>query len=197
MVFKTRRYGAEAAPGVNYLEYIQSSGTQYIDTGFRPNQDTRVVCEFQLTSSTLEQTPFLARLDSRKASFGIFYPSGGWTADYGSQRLVVSTSISATAKILVDFNKENVSINNESNSFSSETFSASVNLILLARNTNGSLNNYASARLYSCQIYDDGTLIRDYYPAKDPNGEVCMYEKVNKTYAYNAGAGTFTAGPEV
>ena len=190
-------YRAAPVETVHYLEYIQSSGTQYIDTGFKPNQDTRVVCEFQLTSSTLEQTPFLARTASTEDSFGIFYPSGGWTADYGSQRLVVSTSISATAKILVDFNKENVSINNESNSFSSETFSAPVNLILLALNTNGSLNNYASARLYSCQIYDDGTLIRDYYPAKDPNGEVCMYEKVNKTYAYNAGSGTFTAGPDL
>lgn len=31
------------------VEYIQSTGTQYINTGFTPNQDTRVVCDFQVT----------------------------------------------------------------------------------------------------------------------------------------------------
>lgn len=28
------------------LDYIEVTGTQYIDTGFVPNQDTRIVCEY-------------------------------------------------------------------------------------------------------------------------------------------------------
>ena len=36
--------------GYKRLEYIQSSGTQYIDTGFKPNQDTGITIDFQLTS---------------------------------------------------------------------------------------------------------------------------------------------------
>ena len=34
------------------LKYIESDGTQYIDTGFKPNQDTRVVLDVQLTQLT-------------------------------------------------------------------------------------------------------------------------------------------------
>ena len=36
------------------LDYIQSSGTQYIDTGFMPNQDTRVAVSYtHLTLPTI------------------------------------------------------------------------------------------------------------------------------------------------
>ena len=35
--------------GYKQVEYIESTGTQYIDTGFIPNQDTRVVIDYQLT----------------------------------------------------------------------------------------------------------------------------------------------------
>ena len=38
--------------GYTELEYIQSSGTQYIDTGFKPNQDTRVVGDMQFMDNT-------------------------------------------------------------------------------------------------------------------------------------------------
>ena len=43
------------------LEYIQSSGTQYIDTGFKPNQDTRVVTKFDMiqTESKYDYRSFL------------------------------------------------------------------------------------------------------------------------------------------
>ena len=37
--------------GYTKLEYLQSSGTQYIDTGVYPNQDTRVVCDVELLES--------------------------------------------------------------------------------------------------------------------------------------------------
>lgn len=37
--------------GYKTLEYIQSSGTQSINSGFVPNQDTRVVAEFDAGKS--------------------------------------------------------------------------------------------------------------------------------------------------
>lgn len=179
---------------INYINYIESNGTQYIDTGFKPNQDTRIVIDFQLMSSELEQTPFLARTSSISNSFGIFYPSNGWTADYGDQRIVVNTALSSTEKILLDFNKNNINMNNYIASFNIQTFVSPVNLFLLVRNTNGTLSNYAKARLYSCKIYDNNILIRDYYPCVDENGVVCLYDKVNKEYVYNSGTGEFIGG---
>ena len=36
--------------GYTEVEYIESTGTQYIDTGFTPNQDTRMLLDFQYTA---------------------------------------------------------------------------------------------------------------------------------------------------
>ena len=51
-----------------------------------------------------------------------------------------------------------------------------------------------SGKIYYCQIYDNGTLVRDFWPCYDPDGVACLYDKVEKKYYYNAGTGAFTAG---
>ena len=52
-------------------------------------------------------------------------------------------------------------------------------------------------RCYSCQIYDNGTLIRDFAPCVNPQGEVGLYDKVNKRFYRNEGTGLFRAGPSI
>lgn len=42
--------------GYTPLEYIKSSGTQYINTGFNPNQNTRVVVDVKPLSVTQAKT---------------------------------------------------------------------------------------------------------------------------------------------
>ena len=39
--------GATVPKRINFVDYIQSSGTQYIDTGFKPNQNTKVEIKMQ------------------------------------------------------------------------------------------------------------------------------------------------------
>ena len=182
--------------GFTRLAYIQSSGTQYINTGFKPNQNTRVVVEMQLTDSALEQTPFLARTASKENSFGIFLQSTGWAVDYGTLRLNFSSKITATERLSLDFDKTKVTMNGERLTFSAQEFLAPVNLFLFARNTNGALNYYAIAKLYFCRIYDNGTLARDFIPCINASGEVGLYDLVGKQFYGNDGAGTFT-GSEV
>lgn len=182
--------------GFTKLAYIQSSGTQYINTGFKPNQNTRVVVDMQLTDSALEQTPFLARKASQEKSFGIFLRSSGWAVDYGTLRLNFSPKITATERLSLDFDKTKVTMNGETLTFSAQEFLTPVNLFLFVRNTNGTLNNYAIAKLYFCRIYDNGTLVRDFIPCINASGEVGLYDLVTQAFYGNAGTGTFT-GSEV
>lgn len=182
--------------GFTKLAYIQSSGTQYINTGFKPNQNTRVVVDMQLTDSTLEQTPFLARKESQKNSFGIFLQKAGWAVDYGALRLNFSSKITATERLSLDFDKTKVTMNGETLTFSAQEFLAPVNLFLFVRNTNGTLNNYAIAKLYFCRIYDNGTLVRDFVPCINASGEIGLFDMVNRQFYGNAGTGIFT-GSEV
>ena len=44
--------------GYTELEYLESSGTQYIDTGFNANQDTQVVMDCTLLSNTTSAAAF-------------------------------------------------------------------------------------------------------------------------------------------
>lgn len=72
------------------------------------------------------------------------------------------------------------------------------NAFLFGISTSGSSNNQlGSLRVYSCQISDNGTLIRDYIPCKNESGAVGLWDDVNSVFYGNAGTGVFAAGPEV
>lgn len=53
------------------------------------------------------------------------------------------------------------------------------------------------AKVYSAKITDGNVVVRDYKPAKDKDGIVCLYDTISQTYSYNAGSGVFIAGPEM
>jgi hypothetical protein len=54
----------------------------------------------------------------------------------------------------------------------------------------------AAIRLYSCKIYDNGTLVRDYIPCKLQDGSIGLYDKLNNKFYANKGTGEFIAGPQ-
>lgn len=185
--------------GYTQLEYIQSNGgAHYIDTGFKPNQNTGIIAKFQLLSSTGNQTPIFSRTSRNVASFGVFIDSNSrWTADYGTLRYT-NKSIGAQTLINLNFDKNVVKFNNDSYTFDAQTFQSSSNLTIFGMNTGGTVANNARMNFYSCEIYDNGTLIRSFIPCKNPSGTIGLYDIVNSKFYTNVGSGgTFTAGPEV
>lgn len=67
--------------GYTELEYIQSSGTQYIDTGFRANQDTKVILDVQVLRTHTTAGQLCSALDNansgRSPVFVLYSTSGG------------------------------------------------------------------------------------------------------------------------
>lgn len=178
------------------LEYIQSSGTEYINTGFAPNQDTRVVMDAQLLSTD----SYPAFYGSRKADtlmFWLFASKANLVCfSYGSNKPTATCAMAD--RLLTDANKNVLSVDGaETITATAATFTGAVAMYLFAANNNGALQYPATMRLYSCEIYDNDTLVRDYVPAKTAEGEVGLYEKVTKSFYANAGTGTFTAGAEI
>lgn len=184
--------------GYTQLEYIQSNGgAHWIDTGFKPNQNTAIVAKFQLLSSTANQTPIFARTSMNVASFGVFIDANSkWVADYGASRFTGTTS--AQTLINLNFDKNIVKFNSESHTFDTQTFQSNSNLTIFGRNTGGTVQYTAKMNFYSCEIYDNGTLIRNFIPCKNPSGVIGLYDVVNGVFYTNVGTGgTFAAGPEV
>ena len=121
--------------GYTRLEYIESTGTQYVDTGFRPNQDSRVICDYQLTSSASGQTPFMGRTKVSVDTLGIFYGDASTIAfDYGTNR-ETDTTISIMSRMLVDFDKNNVTYNGKQKTLPPATFQSTATLTIFARHT--------------------------------------------------------------
>ncbi|MBQ2175547.1 MAG: hypothetical protein II453_10970, partial [Alphaproteobacteria bacterium] len=52
-------------------------------------------------------------------------------------------------------------------------------------------------KVYDLQMYDNGTPVRDFIPAKNSSGVVGMYDTVNVLFYQNAGTGNFVAGDPV
>lgn len=67
-------------------------------------------------------------------------------------------------------------------------------MYLFAVNEAQTVRYYAGARIYSCQIYDNGTLVRDFVPCVDYSGEVGLYDLVNAVFYGSSGTGVFSAG---
>lgn len=178
--------------GYLQLSYIQGSGTQYIDTGFKPNNNTRVVMDVE---SVADGTfAFFGIRDSETTNAYILWQlsSTSIRSDYGANQ-VQQTVDSTKNRIVIDKHETScmygsISIENESS-----TFSCSNNLLLFTTSTGGTVDERkASAKLYSCKIYDNDLLIRDFIPVKNESDTVGLYDLVEEKFYANAGTGAFT-----
>ena len=192
-----RKSGSRLPEGYTELEYIQSSGTQYINTGVNPNQNTRIICDTNLAKQNTAAWLFGARNGSGDSTFGFLTYQNAYRSDYNTNQ-DQTISDTYTGFFTVDKDKNVTKINGETKiTNAGGTFQTSYPLFLFANNNGGSVAGYSSCAIQACQIYDNGTLIRDYVPAKNSSGIVGLYDVVNNEFYQNAGTGVFTAGPEV
>lgn len=187
----------ELPSGYTQVEYIESSGSQYIDVGFKPNNNTRVVMDFQFTSapSSDHAVIFGARDSANVNSFCVFYIKDGYfRSDYNTTN-TNQWAINSTARYIIDKNKGTTSLNGTTQSYSGATFYCSYNMYLFALNGGGYVYFPSNKlRVFSCQIYDNGTLIRDFVPCKNQSGVAGLYDTVSGVFYENAGTGSFLAG---
>lgn len=187
----------ELPEGYTRVEYIESSGTQYIDTGFVPNQDTRLVAKIKCIAGSSTVWALGARTSNTSNMFCfIASASGYYMTQYGTNQGALSSDLNKSEPFILEKNKNVTSMNGETVLTSTAaTFTCPVNLTLFAVNNNGTINK-GSVSIYSCQIFDNGALVRRYVPViQDSDGAVGLYDLVQHEFVGNAGTGAFTAGP--
>lgn len=185
-------YGEE---GYVELEYIESTGTQYIDTKYNPNGNTKI--EFAFLDSKTTGVMFGSYNTGWDDGVGLYtnaLEDGDYWYHYlGNHNTLAKYKNSAIIKA----DKGTVLINN-SVVFEYETKSFSVNypMYIFAGNFAGNnVEQPTSYKLLYFKIYDDEVLVRDFIPVKDYKGTPCLYDKVEGKYYYNQGTGEFIAGP--
>lgn len=189
-------YGEE---GHVELEYIESTGTQYIDFEIKPSQDIRLVLDFEvLSGNTSEAHICSARTNGGTPLLTLFFnTSGTYGTRYGTANAQTFSGISGVGRHIFDRNKNVCTIDGEfSMTAAVQSFSVDTNLTLFCRNEGSSVNAFMKGRSYSCQVYEDGTNISvNCIPVKRKDGVVCLYDKVRRKYLVNKGTGEFVAGP--
>lgn len=190
--------------GYTQLEYIQSSGAQYINTGFKPTGATKVDITFQMLSQGSAQQSIFGARPGTSGRFTVFtgYSTGDLQVDYNTAQSLASlntviSGLNVNRRTTLSVSNALVVNGTSIKTVSAVTFTSAYALFLFANNNSGVIQLPGSMRLYECQIYDNDILVRFFTPCKNASGKVGLYDTVGAAFYGNAGTGAFTAGPEI
>lgn len=183
------------------LEYIESTGTQYIDTGVFPNNNLKITSKVCYTNR--KGAYILGSDKNYYTGVNICWDSNssqGYRGIFGSP--IMSTGIEPQINVPVTITLQNNKIYVDgqlkgSGSTQDVSEYSNSSIYVFCTHREGKAQHNASIRLYGLQIYDGNTLVRDFIPALDGNGVACLYDQVENKYYYNAGTETFSYGNQV
>jgi len=191
--------------GYKAAEYIRGFGKQYIDTGFKPDTNTRADIRFDVESAPKIWEPlFGSRQSSSAKKFYIVYnkQSNRWSCNIAATTAWEPSSPAALGSHFFSIDKTTFTLDGVSQTLSATPFDKTYNAYIFSINNNGSALNISQAnltmKLYSLKIWDDGTLVRDFIPCVTEDGEAGLYDitpGAEKKFYANDGTGTFEAGP--
>lgn len=193
--------------GYTEVEYVENNTLAYINTGFKPNQDTRIVAEMQVVSST---------------NYNPHFGCGAWNA-YNCIRMGYENGISGTlhvkygtkdgwtvySSVRGDLNKHTYDWNKNEfymdgslvGSITYGNFQATDNLgifYVIEGSTAPSSTYISYARAYSFKIYDNDVLTRDLVPCKrDSDEKYGMYDIVNDVFYTSPNGNNFIGGEPI
>lgn len=178
------------------LTYIESTGTQYIDTGFKPNNNTTIVANVEITNADTDYIGLFGARDGSTKQMWAYYDTttSQWSARYNKESKKINDNYSGKHTISIE--KNIFVIDGTEYTFSAATFTSAYTAYIFAINSSGAVQYPAKMKIYDCQIYDNGVLVRDYISAIQ-NGSVGLYERVENKMYLNAGTGEFIAGKVV
>ena len=186
------------------IEYLESSGTQYIDTGIYGTQDLKTELTFQELGETgTSGYAIFGNYSGNTGNYYLYQSAGNvhyWQVGFGAYSNIYEGPTPDNEKHTALFDNYKVYLDGtEIKSFTESTFTSAYTLLLFnMHNATGGLYNSVAKRIFSCKMWKDGILVRDMVPVrKINNGELGMYDKANKVFYTNQGTGKFIAGPSV
>ena len=197
--------GGVLPPGYTQLEYIESTGTQYINTGIIPSSDIEVAMDVQLTSVSQGETKMLFGCNNYYSMSTKYYMLMLKTTsdlplqvNCGANGLdtldipIASASIARTnAQLSVNGTLFTATI---FDSTITRTFSGglpTISIYLFARRVDNAVSNCIMMKLYRCTVSANGVSY-DFIPAlRLSDNKPGLYDVVNDQFHVNQGTGEF------
>ena len=200
------RAADETAPA-KFVEYVESDGTQYVDTGITGKAGVKAAMTFNANASNGNPAYLLSSYGNSvnmnfcyfgqkiNVGFGGSTWNTAWSYSKGTQYALTSEYTLAQ--------KVNASLDGEEadEKTASGGTDSGVDLYAFARNNGGTADGKCSVKLYSMKIWqadDVGiySLARDFRPCVATNGIAALYDKVSGTIFYPQGGLLATGGVE-
>lgn len=202
------------------LDYIESSGTQRIDTLVKPSDHQNVLrieadmayssvptgadSQFLFGTGYYNSTASYRRTiavgyNNSKSTTAVSYFNGGNTFSSGMVVFTGSTLDTDRHIFGVDQVNKVFMFDDLTQAFTTTVNSNLKNSITIfcgrASGSSGApLDYYSSAKCYGFKIYASGTLIKNFVPALRKDGTIGLYDTVDEAFHANAGSGVFTYG---
>ena len=191
------------------VEYLKSSGTQYINTGIIPTVHTGVKVRGHFTSVQNENNIILGASDQTAFangkpysidSFpnGVYFPFGGFVGDSTDTLTITQIANTQYEYTLNYMDSGKASVDTLQMTLPTRTSMTSKALYLFCLNGNGTAGYYSHFALEYLQITQGESVIHDYVPCYRKADNVAgLYDLVTGTFYTNAGTGSFTVGANV
>jgi len=188
---------SEIATGYTRVEYLESTGTQYICTGIP-----------------------IKKTDTAKMEMNALVSGSGWMGADGFLQMALNqgyyrartsgtplqyVSIGNRDNIILDYDDSNtltLYVNGEKiesiNWASSQTPQTTFSFFALTHTGCNPIGGYVKAKIYSLRLFKNNSIVGNFIPARrNSDGVLGMYDTVSNTFFTNAGTGEFIAGPVV
>lgn len=183
------------------LEYVEADGTQWIDTGFIPNQDTNIYMDAiptEVGNHNVSGFFFGSSTPDFLHGIEVYVHSDVFTSCWGGQYVIATNNVSANKRYNISVEKNVVNITENGNSVYSNTYNytsfISATTLQLCRLMRSGTEYRGALKIYSCKIYDNGVLVRDYIPVLRNDGVSGLYDSVNDLFYASNGTENFIAG---
>ena len=193
--------------GYTEVEYLASTGTQYINTGYAfTAPDLAIECKYR-KGNNLARNVFGVDTGgtSGRCMHGHIYNTSVYLGDRAVPDLTVPQSVGVDYTLRFSFSlartpKAVWTVNGTDYTYNSVNgwVGTSFADYLFATNTQSTPTFLLTGRIYYYRMWNNtGTLVRDFVPAvRDSDSVAGMYDLVTKAFYTNSGTGTFVAGAE-
>lgn len=185
------------------IEYIESSGTQYIDTEIVPEGSFSIETCIAITNSSQNST-ILGSVETgniRYYSLGyngtpyVCKFNGSWNNSYIANGSKLNLNTFYNISTLIDNNKVSITCNDTTNTVNYVSGTNTKSLYLFCRHATNP-QYFAYCKMKYIKMYQDNELICHLIPVR--KGDVgYMFDKISKRLYENNGTGEFILGPDM
>lgn len=186
------------------IEYLESTGTQYIDTEISVQNNFK--CEIKVAKNISQLTassyPAILAADSGSnmsiclglLSNGQYYSQLGISGQF--VKIEIDDINTHDFKINYKDQITNVIVDNGANYTYATTRVSNTNLTLFARRMSIGIRQYFCGKIKKCKMYINGIAVRNFVPVRVGNVGY-MYDIVSGRLFGNSGIGDFILGPDI